>query len=70
VNWGGTHQQSNRNSTTTATIRAGTRVPTEAGLRLCPETIYQALLFPNDGGLKIDAKPRLRTSPNWSTGVS
>lgn len=47
--------------------------PTEADLRLCPETIYQALLFHDDGGLRIDGKPRLRTGRRirkhrWRTG--
>lgn len=47
--------------------------PAESGLRLCPETIYQALLFGTDGGLRIGGKPRLRTGRKirkhrWRTG--
>ena len=47
--------------------------PAEPGLRLCPETIYQALLFGKDGGLRTDGKPRLRTGRKirkhrWRTG--
>lgn len=47
--------------------------PAEPGLRLCPETIYQALLFGDHGGLRTDGKPRLRTGRNirkhrWRTG--
>ncbi|MDN4609608.1 IS30 family transposase [Arthrobacter sp. IIF3SC--B10] len=47
--------------------------PAEPGLRLCPETIYQALLFHDDGGLRSDGKPRLRTGRKirkhrWRTG--
>lgn len=47
--------------------------PSEPHLRLCPETIYQALLFHDDGGLRTDGKPRLRTGRKirkhrWRTG--
>lgn len=47
--------------------------PTEPGLRLCPETIYQALLFHDHGGLWVEGKPRLRTGRKirkhrWRTG--
>ncbi|WP_309994794.1 IS30 family transposase [Paenarthrobacter nitroguajacolicus] len=47
--------------------------PGEPALRLCPETIYQALLFGDHGGLRTDGKPRLRTGRKirkhrWRTG--
>jgi transposase, IS30 family len=35
--------------------------PAEPGLRLCPETIYRALLFNDDGGLDKKYRDRLRT---------
>ncbi|RJT75422.1 IS30 family transposase [Arthrobacter cheniae] len=49
------------------------RFPTNPGLRLCPETIYQALLFHDHGGLQMEGKPRLRTGRKirkhrWRTG--
>lgn len=49
------------------------RFPMEPSLRLCPETIYQALLFHDNGGLRTDGKPRLRTGRRirkhrWRTG--
>ncbi|WP_461186785.1 IS30 family transposase [Arthrobacter sp. Z4-13] len=37
------------------------RFPTEPVLRLCPETIYRALLFNDDGGLDKKYRDRLRT---------
>jgi IS30 family transposase len=37
------------------------RFPAEPGLRLCPETIYRALLFNDDGGLDKRYRDRLRT---------
>ncbi|NKX56755.1 IS30 family transposase [Arthrobacter mobilis] len=37
------------------------RFPAEPDLRLCPETIYRALLFNDDGGLDKKYCPRLRT---------
>ncbi|MET3370137.1 UNVERIFIED_CONTAM: IS30 family transposase [Jeotgalibacillus campisalis] len=45
----------------------------EPALRLCPETIYQALLFGDHGGLSTAGKPRLRTGRKirkhrWRTG--
>lgn len=48
------------------------RFPAEPGLRLCPETIYRALLFSDDGGLDKKYCPRLRTGrkirkPRWRT---
>lgn len=47
--------------------------PAEPALRLCPETIYQALLFGDHGGLRTAGKPRLRTGRKirkhrWRTG--
>ncbi|MCR1161833.1 IS30 family transposase [Paenarthrobacter sp. UW852] len=47
--------------------------PAEPGLRLCPETIYQALFFGDHGGLRTDGRPRLRTGRKirkhrWRTG--
>jgi IS30 family transposase len=48
--------------------------PNEPGMRLCPETIYQALLFHDHGGLWVEGKPRLRTGRKirkhrWRTGA-
>lgn len=37
------------------------RFPTQPVLRLCPETIYRALLFNDDGGLDKRYRERLRT---------
>ena len=37
------------------------RFPAEPKLRVCPETIYRALLFNDDGGLDKKYCPRLRT---------
>ena len=37
------------------------RFPAEPKLRVCPETIYRALLFNDDGGLAMKYCPRLRT---------